>query len=542
MRQDILDNVDQYSAAELTKYILNGTVTLEELMSTGYLEYKKRQDIKKRLVEAKNGDDNEWNNVVANPTFQAIQNYLNKYPNGKHRSEADMRMQQLLQAQKPPVSAEEKAWDDVDEDEPKSIQGFINKYPASKHIAEAKSMLENAYKKDEEELIKWIDDNSREEEDRILKHIEEQLNGGYIRKEDLLDAIRKDHNLLPAGIVKNMMNKKILTKKDLKGIGIDEEFIDILKSDKQAKTFDKCGYFDSVKKHSTEIYFWGIPSSGKSCALGAILNVAMSGDVATTTPDSESKGYGYMTALRELFRPNEINTLMSGTPDDAFYEMGFDLVDNENKTHPITCIDMAGELLRIMHDCNSETGVFKAEDKKENDEEKDDTPKDVKTLNRMRNILIANRSANRKIHIFVIEYGAENRKYKDHEQYTYLTSAVEYIKKTDIFKKDTDAVYIMISKADKAIEKSKEHFGNYIEKSNYKNFYNNLNEICKNSGISGGKVERLLFSLGEVCFKAYCRFDPTPAENFVKEVFIQRTASDGGGSGWIKKMKKGLKG
>ena len=84
---------------------------------------------------------------------------------------------------------------------------------------------------------------------------------------------------------------------------------------------------DKIHKQSTEIYFWGIPSSGKSCALGAILSVAASGKVAhSMDADTESQGYGYMTKLINLFQNGEIGTLMEGTSVDSFYEMGFDLV------------------------------------------------------------------------------------------------------------------------------------------------------------------------------------------------------------------------
>lgn len=117
-----------------------------------------------------------------------------------------------------------------------------------------------------------------------------------------------------------------------------------------AITFRTPEKLDRIHKQSTEIYFWGIPSSGKSCALGAILSVAASGRIAKSMdPDTSSQGYGYMTKLIDLFQNGEIGTLLEGTPVDSFYEMGFDLVDKENRIHPITCIDMAGELMRCMY-------------------------------------------------------------------------------------------------------------------------------------------------------------------------------------------------
>lgn len=93
---------------------------------------------------------------------------------------------------------------------------------------------------------------------------------------------------------------------------------------------------DEIHKQSTEVYFWGIPSSGKSCALGAILSVAANGRIARSMdPDTESQGYGYMNYLINLFHDGRIGTLMGGTPIEAFYEMGFDLVDQEGKFIPL---------------------------------------------------------------------------------------------------------------------------------------------------------------------------------------------------------------
>ena len=280
-----------------------------------------------------------------------------------------------------------------------------------------------------------------------------------------------------------MINKGVITHADLIGIGIDKLFIRKMFNGDCAQSFNMPEKLDKIHKQSTEIYFWGIPSSGKSCALGAILSVAACGRVAKSMDsDTGSQGYGYMTKLINLFKNGQIGTLMEGTSVDSFYEMGFDLVDKEDKIHPITCIDMAGELMRCMYKANAGDSMS-------------DT--DEIMLDTLTNVLIDNRSINRKMHIFVIEYGAEDRLYEGLPQRVYLDGALSYIKNTGIFKKDTDAIYIMITKADKVKEQSKEIFSNYINK-NYLGFYNGLGQICKDNEINKGVVEKLAFSLGEV--------------------------------------------
>ena len=58
---------------------------------------------------------------------------------------------------------------------------------------------------------------------------------------------------------------------------IEKAFIQRMFKGDSAITFRTPEKLDRIHKQSTEIYFWGIPSSGKSCALGAILSVAASG-------------------------------------------------------------------------------------------------------------------------------------------------------------------------------------------------------------------------------------------------------------------------
>ena len=305
----------------------------------------------------------------------------------------------------------------------------------------------------------------------------------------------------------------MISLQDLLSIGIERQFIQKMFAGEAAQSFRTPERLEKINKQSTEVYFWGIPSSGKSCALGAILSVAASGLVAKSMdPDTESQGYGYMTKLINLFQKGEVGTLMEGTAVDAFYEMGFDLVDQEEKIHPITCIDMAGELMRCMYKSNAGDTMSQT---------------DEIMLDTMTKVLIDNRSTNRKMHIFVIEYGAEDRLYEGLPQKVYLDGAVSYIKNTGIFRKDTDAIYIMITKADKMKHASKSAFNDYIN-DKYLGFYNGLEQICKNNEINKGRVEKIAFSLGEVCFQNYCRFDSRFAENVVN-IILQRSASFRGG-------------
>jgi len=525
-KQCILDNVEEYSAEQLVRYIQEGIITFDILVqeTEGQFAAGKRKEVK-RLLE--NGDQNEWNRVQEERTIESAQRYLYTFLNGQFRAQARSLIEELENKnQQYCLEAKtEDAWTLVEKTNLDSLRTFINDFPNSTHINEAnglinKILLDEIMGVDAETLVSQIRQfqtnrslTLAQKDNNIIDTIERYLNENKISKRDFLEKIKEDNNLLNAGVVKRLINTGVLSVGDLLGIGIDKLFIQKMFNEESAQSFTTPEKLDKIHKQSTEIYFWGIPSSGKSCALGAILSVAASGKVAKSMDrDTGSQGYGYMTKLINLFQNGTVGTLMEGTPVDSFYEMGFDLVDTDEKIHPITCIDMAGELMRCMYKENAGDSM---------------SVTDTIMLDTLTKVLIDNRSTNRKMHIFVIEYGAEDRLYEGLPQRVYLDGALSYIKNTGIFKKDTDAIYIMITKADKVKNATKDTLANYIN-DKYLGFYNGLEQICKDNEINKGNVEKIAFSLGEVCFQNYCRFNSYAAENVVK-LILHRSASYRGG-------------
>lgn len=536
-KQNILDNVAEYSAEQLVEYIQQRVVTFEELVkdTDGEFDAVKRKKVKELLD---NADELAWEKVQNENTIEIAQWYLDTFPNGAYRSQARS-IKAAIEQQKEDEyiqTTTDDAWTLVDKNNNESLREFVKNFPNSNHVEEANQLVDQLLYDEimgvnADTLISQIHDfqtdknlTIEQKDNNIIDAIEDYIKGNKITKNDFLAKLSDDHNLLSSGVVKRLINQGIILTSDLLNLGIEKAFIQRMFRGDSAMTFRIPEKLDRIHKQSTEIYFWGIPSSGKSCALGAILSVAASGRIAKfMDSDTSSQGYGYMTKLINLFQDGEIGTLLEGTPVDSFYEMGFDLVDNENRIHPITCIDMAGELMRCMYKENAGDHM---------------SDSDIEMLDTMTKVLIDNRSTNRKMHIFVIEYGAEDRKYEGLPQKVYLEGAVSYIKDTGIFKKDTDAIYIMITKADKAKNNSPSFFNQYIN-DRYLGFYNGLEQICKDNEINKGHVEKLAFSLGDVCFQNFCKFDARPAENVVN-LILQRSASfKGGKRGWFERKLKG---
>jgi len=319
--------------------------------------------------------------------------------------------------------------------------------------------------------------------------------------------LKADHNILRASVVNMLLDNGYLDYDDFETIGINKSFIRHLVNGETTQGFAIPRKLDKINKLSTEIYFWGIPSSGKSCALGAILSVAGNGRVAKSMKkDNDCQGYDYMIRLAAMFMSNdEVGTLPEGNAIKSTYEMGFDLEDEDGAVHPLTCVDLAGELVR---------GMFKSD---ANEEMTDDELEALDTLTR---VLIDNRTKNRKIHFFVLEYGGDDRMYEGLSQNVYLDAALRYIERTGIFKDDTDAIYLIITKVDKA-KAGKGQLSTLLREyilEHYGGFYNGLVKICRDYDINSGNVEIIPFSLGQVCFQDYCLFDEKPAGNVVRKL------------------------
>lgn len=342
--------------------------------------------------------------------------------------------------------------------------------------------------------------------------------------EDIKKKISKNHNIISDKDFLSLIKNGQITEKDFDEMKMPKGLLEIMKKQGD-QSLPPAEPLTEIPRQSVEIYFWGIPSSGKTCALGAILSTAKNGDGSRSMSTINTcQGYAYMERLSAIFSNQQICLLPAGTAENATYEMAFDLQDAK-KTHPITCVDLAGELILAMY--KSDTG----DSLNLNDSMKN-------TLATVNNLLTDKRSSNRKMHFFVIEYGAEKREYNGFKQSDCLAHALNYIKAKQIFEKDTDGIFILLTKADliqaKGAELAKK-MKTYI-KDNYGNFYNLLKTICNDHGINNGQVEVIPFSVGDVWFQKYCKYNSKYAEYIVNEIFLKRCKPNA--SVWKKILSK----
>lgn len=526
----ILENVDMYSADELVSYIKDGIVTFDELCdeTDGCFPASMRKEVERRM---KGSEAADWIKAKESHNVDLLEHYLSCYPEGAHRDEARQLIRSIEEAANKVASNQE--WDSVDKNSIEDLRAFCEKHPDDPHCVEAKRIINKLRIDvfigfDIESLVRRIkniqtDRDVINADDEIYKTIVGYLDRGKIKHSDLLLMLKSDNNILRSSVVNMLLDNGYLEYDDFGSIGIDRAFVSHLVTGETTQAFKRPRKLEKINKLSTEIYFWGIPSSGKSCALGAILSVAGSGKVAKSmSKDNDCQGYGYMNRLSALFKTDgKVGTLPEGTSIYATYEMGFDLEDDKTAVHPLTCIDLAGELVRCMF--KSDAGEDLSED-------------EVEALDTLTNVLIDNRTQNMKIHFFVLEYGADDRKYEGITQKVYLEGALRYIERTGIFKNDTNAIYLMITKVDKANAgrgQLSSILRDYITEY-YGGFYNGLVKICRDNEINSGNVEIIPFSLGKVCFQDYCLFDERPASNVIRKILERSKGFKNG------KIHKGL--
>ncbi|MFN3760286.1 MAG: hypothetical protein ACK4SF_13835 [Algoriphagus aquaeductus] len=259
----------------------------------------------------------------------------------------------------------------------------------------------------------------------------------------------------------------------------------------------------------TDIFFWGIPSSGKTCALAAIFNT-IKNKYTMEAPDSEKKfGVAYRDSLINIFQ-NEIGNLPGRTSPDRTQYMPFLLSKRgEKNNRKVSFFELSGEVFWYFYELANNSQILD-EYKREMNE------KTFDTLNLLLN------SENQKIHFFFIDYNQETKHSTDNNgltQSNYLESAATYFRdQNNIFKKKTDAVYVIITKSDAIKGENKIDIANSFLKENFGSFMDVLKNHCHKNSVSF-KVK--LFSIGDVYFQRICKINRSYSEEIINELITQ---------------------
>ncbi|OQP39815.1 hypothetical protein A4H97_16470 [Niastella yeongjuensis] len=363
-----------------------------------------------------------------------------------------------------------------------AYEKYILAYPTGKHIQLAEFGIET---------LKQKEANENKFKKDLLDKLKANLNGDFTPK-----------------IISEYLTQEKITKTDLINLGVPLDVIESLAFFKEP-TLELGEIPEFIPEGFTEVYFWGIPGSGKTCALSGILSHA---DKSAAFGIGSGPGYHYMTHLKNIFNTN-IGFLPAATVTELTQCLPFELTDDHGKKHPIALIELSGEIFTCYYN--------------EMANRKFTSDKHRKTFTTVTNFL---NSKNRKIHFFVFDFG-KNPKEKDDNglcQDDYLTAAQKYFKDNDIFKELTDAIYVVVTKIDLLekkgdvaldpaqlykvrLNKAKDYLN-----TNYPSFVNRLKDVCRDYRINDNSdLSVLPFSLGEVYFNKICRFNNTSSAEIV---------------------------
>lgn len=355
------------------------------------------------------------------------------------------------------------------------LKNYISSFPSGKYINEA------------EEKIKNFD------------NIRSQALGN---KQRVLQNIRNNLNFYDPDQIKGFLAIGTITEQDLISLGIPQNVIVSIYNVKTPTLKLENTPF-TIPVGFTEVYFWGIPGSGKTCALAAIMSTLYSDGLIDILPGN---GYDYTTKLINIFK-EDLAYLPQPTNFRNTQYLPFTFKEaSESKARSVSLIELSGEIFNCFY--TKVAGLPFKSDEHET------------TFNAVELFL---RTKNPKIHFFFVDYETSNKSDADgYTQLNYLQAATAYFSnpRNKIFDKTTQAIYIVLTKSDMLNgekENRREEAKRYLTSERVINFVNVLKAKCVSYGINGGNLEFIPFSLGKVYFQQVCEFDKETSKDVIKK-------------------------
>ena len=541
MKEKILNGCKSIPVKNLVNYIRQGKVSISELVGAG-LPDEKVQEVN-NLMAAE--EESAWNEAKNQDTLVSYRLYVSTYPQGNHIDEAIAKIDYY----------DDFNWNQTKQNiSENSLTSYLASFPKGKHINECNDLLSDlpwiktqeintisAYEeykakypgKHTSEIIQRIndlnDDNDWENAcligttDAYRRYLNQHPNGKHAYEAQsriqasaghdiFIDELKDDPNSHDAHEIQVKVGNSVISWDDISSV-FGEDKKDAIKGFNLPSPLPEKNPPAKLQGNSTEVYFWGTPSSGKTCALGSIISSAQSMGILEKL---DCSGYDYMTRLSNIFDKRGFCTFPDSTSVENIQEMILKLRDKKSKQHKLTLIDLAGELFRSAF--FKQNGLFLSQDKAE-------------TLDIALNYLKDTR--NEKIHFFVVEYGAHDNEWEGLKMVNYLDNMISFLKKENIFKKSTVGVYVLVTKCDKipcAKEDRPRMAFEYVSQE-MPSFWTNLESTCKKASVGDLKV--LSFSVGDVFAKNLCKFEGADTTKVIDKL-ITKTDAEGGFWDWLR--------
>lgn len=439
--------------------------------------------------------DFDWYLAKKTDTVEAYSNYRITHP-GIHDQEVDSLIRNY---------EDKKTWENCQSKGTEGYREYLAKFPNGQFASEARVRIDNVS-----------------------------------QKERFLDKLRQNKNSENIARIKKAIQNNIISWNDVIEV-YGEAIAETIKGYEDYPVLPDSEIPESLSGKGTEVYFWGIKGSGKTCALGTILSYVYKKGLYASLP---CKGAKYMDALKNLFRRNlSLCILPPATNEEQIHEMALELKNPDKGKNPkgrytqFTFIDLPGELIQRAYELRGKT-------KKEIEsvlinDLASDYPR-FKNFNILLNYLKDEKRP--KIHFFIFEYGSHYKTVEIERNQSpvsvpdCLDSLMKVLIDLKVFSKSTVGIYLLMTKADRLpCDKedrpvnAEEYFDEY-----FSSFKTNLEKICNESYI--GDFCGITFSIGDVYAQQICKFNGEDTEKVLRKLFLKsKPESDK----WWTKILKG---
>lgn len=271
--------------------------------------------------------------------------------------------------------------------------------------------------------------------------------------------------------IRALIDQNILDELDLVAEGIlTQDQIDIIIPRPKAPIYVDFGDWQDVpplKPNRVDVFVLGLAASGKSVFMSGLIYYAHSKGRLFNDIDNPV-GAKYADTLIYAVK-NRL--LPPGTPVDYIQYMACDFIDKEGKEHPLTFLEMSGEIFRKLH--------FSKEN-------------NVPQQQQFKSYLF---SANRKIIFLTIDYFLHSERGRIQDDNISQSSRFEYI--LQFFEKNgtlrsTEAICILITKWDLCKSDDNSAAANFLQRE----YLNLINLTKRYQAQYGFKFEVYTFTLG----------------------------------------------
>lgn len=298
-------------------------------------------------------------------------------------------------------------------------------------------------------------------------------------KQKLLKKI-KDDKIEVKDIISSINDTKTITYEDLIEIGLSEKNINSIKfyasKGREATIFKKIEDLPPMGPNRTDVYFVGLPRTGKSTMLAGLLYMAYRTGILL--PDTyQVDGAVYQNQIISDLRRG---VLPRATAEGSFNYIAMSLKDAQNKNHPLNVVEVPGELYKTIYYNNN-----------------------------VNELLTYLSNKNKKILIFTID-SMIHENMDDFEGA--LDQSLVYVNIINMFKNNrileqTDAIYLIVNKFDtlkanryKNDNRPDEDIALEFLETEFRSLITNCKdarEKCKNKF----KIRILPYSIGSISFK-----------------------------------------